>query len=110
MNNLECACYSHGYYEPNGKYFNYEPITAASLTKKALLTKKKDMGLCMSCGDGHGSYEQIKNFLLDDKGVYTWHHKPGSGFDFKDVSKGRKKESETMFLSIFRLQTSNYIP
>ena len=26
-----------------------------------------------------------KMFLLDDQGGYTWHHKPGSVFDFKDL-------------------------
>ena len=51
----------------------------------------------MPCGDGHGSYE---NFLLDDKGVYTWHHKPGSGFDFKYVSKGRKGIRDYVFIDI----------
>ncbi len=77
-------CCPHGYYEPEGKYFNEEvfinddtPISAASLTKK------NDMGFCMPCDNNLDRYEQIKDFLLDDKGVYTWHHKPGSVFFFK---------------------------
>ena len=81
-------CCPQGYYEPDGKYFNKEvfinadkPITAASLTKK------NDMDFCVHCDNNLDRYEEIKNFLLDAKGAYIWHHKPGSGFDFQDVSK-----------------------
>ena len=73
----------HDYYEPERKYLNEEvfindrtPISAASLIKK------NDMQFYMPCDNDLDRYEQIKNFLLDDKVVYTWHHKPGSGFDF----------------------------
>ncbi len=78
-------CCPHGYYEPEGKYFNEEvfindhtPISAASLIKK------NDMGFCMLCDNNLDRYEQIKDFFLDDKGG-------GRGFDFKDVVFFRKK-------------------
>jgi hypothetical protein len=51
----------------------------------------------MPCDNDFDRYEQIKNFLLDDKGAYIWHHKPGSGFDFKDVSKGKKGIRSVVF-------------
>ncbi len=53
-------CCPHGYYEPEGNYFNEEvfindhtPISAASLTKK------NDMGFCMPCDNNLDRYKQI---------------------------------------------------
>jgi len=84
-------CCPHGYYLPDGNYFTKEafinddePITAESLSRK------NDMKFCMPCDNDKTRYEHIKNFLLDKNASYTWHHLPGSGFDFKDVSRGDK--------------------
>ena len=95
-------CCPHGYYEPEGKYFNEEvfinddtPISADSLKKK------NDMGFCMPCDNNLDRYEQIKDFLLNDKGVYTWHHKPGSGFDFIDLFKGKNGIKDVVFYRHF---------
>ena len=98
-------CCPPGYYEPDGNYFNKEvfinadqPITADSLTKK------NNMDFCMPCDNNLDRYEQIKNFLLDAKGAYIWHHKPGSGFDFQDVSKAKKGIRNVAFYRHFDLR------
>jgi hypothetical protein len=98
-------CCPPGYYEPDGNYFNKgvfinadQPITADSLTKK------NNMDFCMPCDNNLDRYEQIKNFLLDAKGAYIWHHKPGSGFDFQDVSKVKKGIRNVAFYRHFDLR------
>ena len=45
-----------------------------------------------------------RNFLLDAKGAYIWHHKPGSGFDFQDVSKSKKGIRNVAFYRHFDLR------
>jgi len=76
------------------------PIFAPSLIKK------NDMQFYMPCDKDLDRYEQIKNFLLDDKVVYTWHHKPGSGFDFLKMSqnKGTKGIRDKVFYRHFDLR------
>jgi hypothetical protein len=83
------ACCPNGFYLPESKqWFDDEgfkshtvPVTAESLTRK-----NKKMEFCRPCDNDTDRHEQIKEFLLDDKASYIWHHRD-TGFDFEDISK-----------------------